>query len=120
VFRRSLIGILAVGLCLTATTPLRAQGGRDLPRHLLADERNTIEVFRDATESVVFITNTAIRTNLFSRRAMEVPVGTGSGFVWDDAGHVVTNYHVVRGGERFRVLRLGGLYGPAAQGRGVQ
>ncbi len=37
---------------------------------------------------------------------MEVPVGTGSGFVWDDKGHIVTNYHVVRSAKSAQVAIL--------------
>ena len=33
----------------------------------------------------------------------DVPAGTGSGFVWDDAGHIVTNYHVIRGASQAKV-----------------
>ncbi|MCA9758990.1 MAG: trypsin-like peptidase domain-containing protein [Candidatus Eisenbacteria bacterium] len=79
--------------------------GQSLDEHsyLLEDERNTIEIFREASASVVFITNTQIRRSMFSRNVMEVPRGSGSGFVWDRKGHVVTNFHVIEGGDEFTV-----------------
>ncbi len=70
------------------------------------EERN-IAVFREASPSVVFISNIALRRSLFSLNVMEIPQGTGSGFVWDDQGHVVTNFHVIQGGDVFVVV-LGG------------
>lgn len=69
---------------------------------LAADEKATIELFREASPSVVFITTLARqRTGLF--RISEIPQGEGSGFVWDTEGHVVTNYHVIQGASSARV-----------------
>ncbi len=62
---------------------------------LAADERTQIELFRAASPSVAHITTRAVAVDRFLMRATEVPSGTGSGFVWDDRGYVVTNYHVV-------------------------
>src|SRR5438132_1613205 len=60
---------------------------------LAADEKSTIDLLREASPSVAFIT-TAQRVE-FWNRSQEIPQGTGSGFIWDDAGHIVTNFHVV-------------------------
>ena len=69
---------------------------------LAADEKATIELFREASPSVVFITTLARqRTGLF--RVSEIPQGEGSGFVWDAEGHVVTNFHVIQGASSARV-----------------
>jgi len=62
---------------------------------LAGDERNTIELFRAASPSVVYITNIELRRNLFSLNVYEIPKGTGSGFVWDREGRIVTNFHVI-------------------------
>jgi len=62
---------------------------------LLADERNTISVFQEVAPSVVFITSKALRQGFFFTDTYEVPAGSGSGFVWDNQGHIVTNNHVV-------------------------
>jgi S1-C subfamily serine protease len=59
------------------------------------DERNTIGVFREAAAAVVFVTQTRVVVDYLGGTAQEVPAGSGSGFVWDDDGNVVTNFHVV-------------------------
>ena len=63
---------------------------------LYPQELDTIRLFKNASPSVVYI-NTAKEEVDFSGRAFESPVGTGSGFVWDTDGHIVTNYHVLEG-----------------------
>jgi S1-C subfamily serine protease len=63
---------------------------------LAADEKATIELFRKASPSVVFITSLGQAMDYRTRNILEVPRGSGSGFIWDNAGHVVTNYHVIR------------------------
>jgi S1-C subfamily serine protease len=60
------------------------------------DERQTIELFEQAAPSVAFITTQVQRVDYWTRNVFEVPKGTGSGFLWDDQGHVVTNFHVVQ------------------------
>ncbi len=70
---------------------------------LAQDEQNTIELFRSTSPSVVYITTIAVQRNLFSMNAVEIPQGTGSGFVWDTEGRVVTNYHVVAAASRIEV-----------------
>jgi S1-C subfamily serine protease len=63
---------------------------------LAADEQATIEIFKRTTPSVVFITTLTRYVNPWTRNIREVPRGNGSGFVWDDHGHLVTNWHVIR------------------------
>jgi len=70
---------------------------------LAADEKATIELFEKAKESVVFITTSQQVRDFWTRNIFTVPRGTGSGFIWDDRGHVVTNYHVVAGASEARV-----------------
>ena len=62
-----------------------------------ADEKSTIAVFKMVSPSVVHITNIAQMRNVITASVDDVPQGTGSGFIWDDAGHIVTNYHVIEG-----------------------
>src|SRR5688572_2394086 len=62
---------------------------------LAGDEKATIELFKQSTPSVVYITTLA-RSYDMRMQAINIPEGTGSGFIWDDAGDVVTNFHVVR------------------------
>lgn len=70
---------------------------------LAADERNNIDVFKSASPSVVHITTLERAASLFSIDATQVPRGTGTGFMWDDHGHIVTNFHVIQGGNGARV-----------------
>jgi S1-C subfamily serine protease len=69
---------------------------------LLPDEENTIKVFKDASPAVVFVTNIAVGQDAFADE-YAVPRGAGSGFIWDEQGHIVTNFHVVNGGNAFLV-----------------
>ncbi len=64
---------------------------------LAADEKATIELFENARDSVVYISTTQRVRDFWTRNVFEVPRGTGSGFIWDEAGHVVTNFHVIEG-----------------------
>jgi S1-C subfamily serine protease len=67
------------------------------PSARIEDERNTISVFRTAAQSTVFVTQTRVVEDYFAGTLQEVPAGSGSGFVWDDQGTIVTNFHVVEG-----------------------
>ena len=64
---------------------------------LAADEKSTIALFESRSGSVVFITTVQQSVNAWTGDAQQERSGTGSGFVWDDLGHVVTNYHVIEG-----------------------
>jgi S1-C subfamily serine protease len=67
------------------------------PRGDLAqDEKSTIELFKRVSPSVVYITSIALQRDFLSFRALEIPRGTGSGFVWDENGYIVTNFHVIQ------------------------
>jgi S1-C subfamily serine protease len=75
------------------------------PRGELADvEKSNIDIYKKARPSVVHITSLGMERDMWSLNVQEVPEGTGSGFIWDDGGHVVTNYHVIRKGEAFHVM----------------
>lgn len=69
---------------------------------LLAVETKTIEIYRKAVPSTVNVSNIRTSKNFFYGD-VEVPQGSGSGWVWDDKGHIITNYHVVQGGDSFVV-----------------
>jgi S1-C subfamily serine protease len=62
---------------------------------LSPEEQQTITIFEKSSRSVVFIANTAMQRDPWSFNVLEVPQGSGTGFVWDKHGHIVTNFHVV-------------------------
>lgn len=62
---------------------------------LAEDEKNTIEIFELASPSVVYINTRQQVMNPWTRDVYSVSRGTGSGFIWDKLGHVVTNQHVL-------------------------
>ena len=68
------------------------------------NETATIHVFEKASNSVVFITNTALRRDFLSLNLFEVPQGSGSGFIWNRQGHIVTNFHVIYGADAINVV----------------
>ncbi|XP_074346032.1 protease Do-like 1, chloroplastic [Apium graveolens] len=76
------------------------------PRKLQTDELATVRLFQENTPSVVYITNLAVKQDAFTLDVLEVPQGSGSGFVWDKKGHIVTNYHVIRGASDLRFALL--------------
>ena len=83
--------------------PPPRRGPRPARADLDAEERHTIDLFKDASRSVAFITTQVEQVDFWTRNVIEVPAGTGSGFVWDDRGHVVTNFHVVQDADSAKV-----------------
>ena len=76
-----------------------------------ADEQSTIAVFSEFSRSVVHITSLETHRDRMTLDVSEIPQGTGSGFVWDQNGHIVTNFHVVQMGDRASVtLNDGSTY----------
>lgn len=74
------------------------------PRGELAPyEQANIELFERISPSVAYITSVSLRRDWYSLNIYEIPRGAGSGFVWDDRGHIVTNFHVLEGASSARV-----------------
>eukprot|EP00560_Eucampia_antarctica_P000868 CAMPEP_0197834290 /NCGR_PEP_ID=MMETSP1437-20131217/21913_1 /TAXON_ID=49252 ORGANISM="Eucampia antarctica, Strain CCMP1452" /NCGR_SAMPLE_ID=MMETSP1437 /ASSEMBLY_ACC=CAM_ASM_001096 /LENGTH=521 /DNA_ID=CAMNT_0043438861 /DNA_START=94 /DNA_END=1659 /DNA_ORIENTATION=+ len=69
-------------------------------------ESKRINVFERASPSTVYIDTYVEQRDAFSPNVMEIPLGTGSGIIWDDKGHIVTNYHVVRSAKSAQVSIL--------------
>lgn len=96
--------LTAVATLLLAQATPTAEPRVVTPRgELGADERATIELFRNARESVVFISTRQHVTNFWTRNVYSVPRGSGSGLVWDAAGHIVTNFHVIEGASEAQI-----------------
>lgn len=70
---------------------------------LSQEEIETIKLFQRNTPTVVNISNIVNARTPFSMDVMQLPQGQGSGFIWDSEGHVVTNFHVIRGAASLRV-----------------
>lgn len=85
------------------------------------DERNTMAIFKFAAPATVFVTQNRVMQDMWTRTRQTVPTGSGSGFIWDNRGHIVTNAHVVAGSQRgqtprhttFEVNLFGGKRYPA-------
>jgi S1-C subfamily serine protease len=73
------------------------------PTSRTEDERNTIAVFAKAARACVFVTQRQTVVDFFGGTAHDIPAGSGSGFIWDGDGHVVTNFHVVADAQRLTV-----------------
>ena len=67
------------------------------------EEKHTIALFKEASRSVAYITTQVEQVDFWTRSVTQIPAGTGSGFVWDDRGHVVTNFHVVENADSAKV-----------------
>jgi S1-C subfamily serine protease len=78
-----------------------------------ADEKSTIDLFQKARGSVVYINTRERVLDPWTRNMFSLPRGTGSGFVWDGRGHIVTNFHVVAGASEARVRLNDGRDSPA-------
>jgi S1-C subfamily serine protease len=70
---------------------------------LAADEQATIELYKAAAPSVVHVDNLAYARDRLNLNIFEIPMGRGTGIVWDENGYVVTNYHVIQNASRVRV-----------------
>lgn len=95
-----LLAVPALAPAAKAPAPPRAVAPRG---PLAAEELNNIGVFRAASPSVVNITALGIERDFFSMNVQQVPQGTGTGFLWDGQGHVVTNFHVIQDASGARV-----------------
>src|SRR3990172_7720220 len=82
---------------------------RAVPRSIAArgelstGEKSTIALFCEASPSVVHITAIAVQRDLFTLNLYQIPQGTGSGFVWDNNGNVITNFHVIQNADAAQV-----------------
>ena len=110
------VTVAAAGLFATGCTQRVEASPRPItPRgQLTEEERSNIDVFETWKGSVVFITTTERVRDFWSRNVLSVPRGTGSGFVWDDQGHIVTNMHVIAGAAEATVKLADGSDYPAS------
>jgi len=83
----------------TSEETLNAVGGFRLTR----DEKSVIKLFEKRAPSTVFINTSTYERDYWTRDVTEIPRGSGTGFIWDKEGHIITNYHVVQGADRAKV-----------------
>ncbi|MBX5459935.1 MAG: trypsin-like peptidase domain-containing protein [Steroidobacteraceae bacterium] len=85
-----------------------------VPRgELTEEEKSNIAMFEAAKGSVVFISTAERVVDIWTRNVLTVPRGTGSGFIWDEQGHVVTNLHVIEGAGEANIKLADGRNYPA-------
>jgi S1-C subfamily serine protease len=103
------VNVWLVVLLLFSVAAILAQSSGMFPGHASAvpraitprgdladDEKSTIEIFSAASPSVVHITSLTVQRDLLGLNESTIPEGTGTGFVWDSHGHIVTNFHVIQ------------------------
>lgn len=111
------IKFFASWLLVAGALLLQTATAQDYSSFKTNDEANNIEVFKQASPSVVFITNSRLIRSFYSPNPQEVPQGSGSGFIWNAEGYVVTNFHVVQQANRVTVtLQDGTTYDATAVG----
>ncbi len=75
-----------------------------LPVHgagISAEEQNNIDVYKNARQATVYITSTTVRRDFFYGPVASQSLG--SGFLINDAGFILTNFHVISGSSRIQV-----------------
>jgi len=106
--------LLGAGLWVGWCASQAVSRGSALPRPvtprgaLPAAEQSVVDRFKEARVSVVCLTSLAYQQDFFSLDVQTVPTGSGSGFVWDAEGHVVTNYHVIEDAQEVEVALADG------------
>ena len=110
-----LLTLSCVVLAISATTSIAEAAPRPItPRGpLTPEEKSNIAVFESAKASVVYISTSERVMDYWTRNVQTVPYGTGSGFIWDNEGHIVTNLHVVAGAAEATVRLSDGKDYPA-------
>lgn len=92
--------IILIGVCCS----LLLTANHESLAALQPEEEALINVFEKVSPAVVFIKNAALQWDLFSTDLYEIPQGAGSGFIWDDQGHVITNFHVIYQADKIEVI----------------
>lgn len=88
---------------LSFLTGASALGAATVQAFSTDDEQNSMEVFEASRPSVVFVTNQQLARDPYSFDLVTVPRGSGTGFVWDEKGYIVTNFHVVEGARKITI-----------------
>ncbi|KAG7672422.1 putative Protease Do-like 1, chloroplastic [Nannochloris sp. 'desiccata'] len=91
-----------------AAVPATMQSKQPMPsaEYLSPEELATVRVFQENTPAVVNISNIIAARTRYSMDVLKIPQGQGSGFIWDTNGHIITNYHVIRGAAEVQVTLI--------------
>jgi S1-C subfamily serine protease len=91
-----------------AAVPATMKSKQPMPsaEYLSPEELATVRVFQENTPAVVNISNIIAARTRYSMDVLKIPQGQGSGFIWDTNGHIVTNYHVIRGAAEVQVTLI--------------
>ena len=98
---RYFILVLFLAICNLSFATVSAQN------IFLGDEKNNIEIYEKTNKAVVNITTRKVLIDEFFFLAVPQE-GSGSGFVYDKQGHIITNYHVVENAENLVVTLYNG------------
>ncbi len=98
---RLFIAIFSLFFSLSFHTVLGASSPNN--KALIESEKNTIKIFQDNVDSVVNVSTIQQRNGGWFYGDFEMPAGAGTGIVWDDQGHIITNFHVVQNATKFQV-----------------
>ncbi len=99
--RAALAALLTVLALPIVAAPVRGEPRAITPRGPLgAQEQAVVKLFEATAPSVAYINTERVDLSGFFP---QVARGAGSGFVWDEQGHIVTNYHVVEDARSVRV-----------------
>ena len=90
-------------LNVASDSNIASTAAEDTSFDLKPNEKATIALFEEAAPSVVFINTSTFEKNYFTMDIAEIPKGSGSGFLWDVQGHIVTNFHVLEGADKATV-----------------
>lgn len=96
-----------------AAVPAVMESKQPLPSDLSPEELSMVKLFQENTPCVVNISNIIAARTPFSMDVLKLPQGQGSGFIWDHKGHIITNYHVIRGATEVRITLIDGSTYPA-------
>ncbi len=111
----TLLGIFALLIEAVAAPgslrPQAARGAQAATPVAGGNEMDAVEVVQRVAPAVVTVINEQRRGGLGQSTAQ--PVGSGTGFIIDNDGHIVTNWHVVNGGDQFEVIFADGTSRPA-------